>query len=203
VIRKWKIATFVLLALICLLLASACILVVVGRKHLADLQQENASLRQQLAERDAERLPSPNLQESPASPMNRAPDWQGNALYVAAHDGDLARLKEMLDANPVLINKPVGTARATLLHTAAHNERLLVVEELLRRNADVNATNAQGGTPLHDCIQRGNAQIASILVTRGADLTIKNQAGQTPLAYAITLNRSEIVELLRQHGAQK
>ena len=87
------------------------------------------------------------------------------------------------------------------MHAAANNGRAWIVEELLRRNANINATNSLGFTPLHDVITSGSADTVGILLKHKADLTIKNQAGQTPLQYAVARNRSQLADQLREAGA--
>jgi hypothetical protein len=132
------------------------------------------------------------------------PSWATNTLYVAAHDGKLDEVREMLDAHPEVINQGIGGARSTLLHTAAYNGRTAVVNELLKRKADVNVRNTVGHTPLWDCVDnRGNPDILTMLITNGADVSIPDNKGQTPLQVAIRKNRTEMAELLRQHGAKE
>ena len=121
----------------------------------------------------------------------------------AVHAGDVPTLKEILDRYPAIINKPVASSSATLLHAAAHNAQLEAVKELLSRNADVNALNASGYTPLHDCVSRGTEEIAILLMEKGSDLTVRNKAGLTPLGMAKLRNRPEMEELLRKHGGKE
>jgi hypothetical protein len=121
----------------------------------------------------------------------------------AVHAGDVRTLRVILDRYPAIINKPVPSSRATLLHAAAHNAQPEAVKELLNRNADVNALNASGYTPLHDCASRGTEEIAVMLLEKGTDLTIRNKAGLTPLGMAKLRNRPEIEERLRKHGGKE
>src|ERR1043166_9926335 len=93
---------------------------------------------------------------------------------------------------------------ATLLHTAAYNGQTAVVEDLLRRNADVNARTTQGHTPLYDAADRGTPQVVALLLQHGADVTIRAEdTGWTPLQAALSRQRSDIAEALRQHGAKE
>ena len=60
-------------------------------------------------------------------------------LFDAATSGDVSRLVALLDAHPVKLNAKNKPYSWTLLHVAAHNGHLSVVDELLRRGLDVNA----------------------------------------------------------------
>lgn len=47
----------------------------------------------------------------------------------------------------------------------------------IENNADVNIKNAQGATPLHDAVNRGDIEIIQILLEYGADPTVKATSG--------------------------
>jgi ankyrin repeat protein len=55
------------------------------------------------------------------------------------------------------------------LHAAVYQARLGVVETLLARGADVNATDRAGWTPLHLAVAGGRVELARILLEHGAD----------------------------------
>ena len=122
-------------------------------------------------------------------------------LYEAASRDQRATLTSVLDANPELININTANNRATPLHLAAVNGRAWITAELIRRGADINATNTFGNTPVHNVINNGNAATMSELLKAKPDLSIRNSAGQTPLQYAIARNRNGLAELLRAAGA--
>ncbi len=85
---------------------------------------------------------------------------------------------------------------------------------LLSHNADVNAKNKEGNTPLHalmDSTTEEEAQsawsdwmkeMAELLLANKADLNAKNNEGQTPLMIAIKLKNKGAIELLRKHEAK-
>jgi hypothetical protein len=164
-------------------------------------------LRYQRAAKQSQPGPQVTESEKPATPEEAASEATLAAAQErareAVHVGDVATLREILDRYPAILNKPVASSSATLLHAAAHNAQLEVVKELLNRNADVNALNASGYTPLHDCASRGTEEIAVMLMQKGADLTIRNKAGLTPLGMAKLRNRPEMEELLRKHGGKE
>jgi len=120
----------------------------------------------------------------------------------AAQNGDLSRLRRLLDQHPELLDATAGPGHATPLHNAVYYRRAAIVEELLRRKADVNALNGNGATPLHDCVSKGTPEIAVMLLDAGADVNKRNYARQTPLAMAVAKDRSDMADLLRQRGAK-
>ena len=120
----------------------------------------------------------------------------------AAQSGDLSRLQTLLDKHPELLDATAGPGHATPLHHAVYYRKAAIVEELLRRKADVNALNGNGATALHDCVSKGTLEMAVMLLDHGADVNIRNYARQTPLAMAVARNRSDMEDLLRQRGAK-
>ena len=112
----------------------------------------------------------------------------------------MTRLKEILDEHPEYLNQFIVRNSATLLHNAVYNAQLEVVEELLRRKAEVNVRNTAGTTPLHDCASKGTEKIATLLLEAGADVTLRNNAGFTPIEWAAQQNRPEMAEFLRQQA---
>ena len=68
-------------------------------------------------------------------------------LAEAAKSGDLADVQALLDHHPELINQRDSTG-ATVLHYAAFGGHRSVVQELVRRGAEINARDSQfGATP--------------------------------------------------------
>jgi ankyrin repeat protein len=175
----WKI---ILALLLVLLMASAVATALLGRL-VWQLQSENARLRSEVAS---------NAQSQQSATEKK--------LYDAAMRGQRATLKAILDANPELINVTTADNRATPLHLAAVNGRAWISAELIRRGADINATNTFGNTPVHNAVNSGNADTMTELLKAKPDLSIRNYAGQTPLQYAVARNRKELAELLRAAG---
>ena len=93
-------------------------------------------------------------------------------------------------------------SRNTPLHLAAANGNLETARILLERNAEVNARNDNGCTPLHRAsknLWRGYPDVVRLLLDHGADAHIRDHGGNTPSEVATGLRRDEIVELLSRH----
>ena len=72
---------------------------------------------------------------------------------------------------------------------------------LLDHNADVNAQDEDGYTPLHWCASTGNENLCRLLLEHNADVNIQDNLGYTPLHW-ITRNGDEnICRLLLEHNA--
>jgi len=101
----------------------------------------------------------------------------------------------------------------TALHLAAAAHRPLVVAALLEADADSNAENRRGATPLHyACDGRPRAgktsnpprqtAIIELLLDAGSDIEHKDKAGATPLHRAVRARNPEAVRCLLERGAR-
>ncbi len=114
-------------------------------------------------------------------------------IREAAWEGDLYRVKSMLDGNPSLVfsNKYIN---GTPLHYAAEMGHMAVVELLLANEADVNARSQNGATPLHAAVLSGKKDVLELLLANGANYDEHDNDGMTPLHYAAENGNREIVE---------
>jgi len=143
-------------------------------------------------------------------------------LRDAVTQGDVARLRKIIDADPALLHdgfQPAnGTNRGkgrpwvqgfTVLHVAVHAGQLAIVTELLDRGADVNAgiVGSQPGegstTPLHIAVSIDNEPMIELLLERGANLEALDSWDDTPLRAALLAERQKTARLLVQHGAEQ
>ena len=78
----------------------------------------------------------------------------------------MLQLSGGIDANEV----DGGAGRNTLLHWAASYSDVATVELLVSHGANVNATDANGVTPLHEALSRKCEGVAAALIGHGASL---------------------------------
>jgi len=123
-------------------------------------------------------------------------------IHDAARDGDLAKIKSLLKADPNLVSSKDDKYGQTPLHVAAFNDRKDVAELLLASKADVNAKANNGSTPLHLAAAKGNKDVVELLLAGKADVNAVDNDGWSPLHSAIVWDHKDIQELLRQQGGQ-
>jgi len=103
----------------------------------------------------------------------------GPDLVLAVQNGDAEKVSALLATHPGLVNAPVdldphvlrpSDARAMrLLHLAVAADQREILKLLIERGANMNARNADGRKPLHDCFELGRDDLAQILLGAGAE----------------------------------
>jgi hypothetical protein len=112
--------------------------------------------------------------------------------FVEAAHGDLPKVKQMLEANPQLLNMPNGSE--TALGAACQMRRKDVVEYLLSQGAEMDIYAA--------CVLGRTDAVRSFLDTDPALLNAKagHAHRKTPLYFAA--EQPEVEALLRSRGAR-
>ena len=123
-------------------------------------------------------------------------------LHEAAAAGQLERVKQIVDKNPVLAKSysPDGFPVFALPAVFGHLE---VAEYLLGKGADVNAaaTNGTGYNALTGAVASGHTAIVAWLLANGADPHYRYGAGYSPLLTAAANGHLAIVSMLLASGA--
>jgi ankyrin repeat protein len=92
-------------------------------------------------------------------------------LVDAARTGDADRVGALLDAHPDRLHLRIKPYEWTLLHVAAQNGRLAVVDLLLKRGFDVNAREKGDNTyAMHWAAAAGNLDVVRRLADAGGDV---------------------------------
>ncbi|KAL6906165.1 hypothetical protein ACP4OV_003766 [Aristida adscensionis] len=135
------------------------------------------------------------------------------ALYKAATQGDVARLRQLVAADPSILVRSTTPDGKTALHIAALRGNTEFAGEVLDAAGElIVAQNADGDTPLHLAAREGRLEIAKLLVGRarspptGANdvetairpnpLAATNRAGDTPLHVAVRHHRIRVARWL-------
>jgi ankyrin repeat protein len=84
-------------------------------------------------------------------------------IHMAAMNGDLEKVKEVVKENPDLISTTFGLAHWTPLHLAALDGHANVVEFLLANRADVNVKDSRGHTPMHLAVEQRHLDVVEVL----------------------------------------
>jgi ankyrin repeat protein len=123
-------------------------------------------------------------------------------VFTASQNGDLVKLRIMLEANPSLVKDFHGDGW-TALHLAAHFGQLEAAELLLSYGADSNARslNSFDNTPLHAAVAGNHADMVELLVADGSDLNSRQHGGWTPLHGAAHHGNLKMAQFLVHNGA--
>lgn len=95
-------------------------------------------------------------------------------IVAAAQLSEPDVLKMLLERSTTEVNVSGGHDQSTPLINAASHMPTPVVDELLLRGADIDATNASGDTSLIMAARRGDKSCIEMLCRRGADVTYRS-----------------------------
>ena len=127
------------------------------------------------------------------------------SIHEAAAEGNIERVKQHL-VEGVDVNAKFKDGW-TPLHMAAEGGHREIVDLLIAKGADINATagwgDGVGWTPLHMAAEEGHKKVVELLILKGADINVKNGDGRTPLDLAIKHMNAETASILRKHGGKK
>ena len=87
------------------------------------------------------------------------------------------------------------------MHFAVAQNDLESAEWLLANDAEVDAKDYRGWTPLHETAHVHALEIAELLIENGAEINAAGKHGQTPLHVAAWNHALKIAELLIENGA--
>jgi len=128
------------------------------------------------------------------------------AIVTAAQSGDVAALRERLDANPELIDALGGRGlqKATPLHLATLRNNHAAIRLLIERGADLSKRDfPDNAAPLHFAAAHGDLETLRLLVEAGADIDHGDDHGVGVLGWATCFQqiRHDVVTYLLDRGA--
>ncbi|CAM9365145.1 unnamed protein product [Phaeothamnion confervicola] len=121
-------------------------------------------------------------------------------LHKAAHNGDLAKVKELVESGEIDVNAP-GAADRRPLHRAAGGNHVDIMGFLLDKGAPIDQADKSGRTALHWAAISGCKEATECLLGKGAAFNVKTGSGDTPLSSAAEGGRVEVVRLLMEKAA--
>ena len=126
-------------------------------------------------------------------------------VWTAAHLGDLARVRALLDEDASLVNRMAdyGNTGSPLSRAAARGH-MDIVRLLLERGADPNLReegNAPHGRALYAAVYYGHVDIARLLLEHGAYPNPEVESSADALSIAIMNSDTTMIDLLASYGA--
>jgi ankyrin repeat protein len=135
--------------------------------------------------------------ELPSESAGGTSQSSGQTGAAVGCDVDMKALKSLLSHGQQVLFADAETGQ-TPLHEEAAAGCKEVVELLLAKNAEPNAKDHDGFTPLH---MAASADVAGLLLAKGAEVNAKGKDGFTPLHTAARKGYKDVAELLLANGA--
>lgn len=121
-------------------------------------------------------------------------------LNKAIADGNLTRVKSLLDSNPELINIKDLQGHTPLINAlVAENKEISL--ELINRGADVTIGDNEHTAPIHFAAGMGDIGLLELIRGKGVALDTRDDNGMTPLFYSIRNRKEPMSIYLINQGA--
>jgi len=116
---------------------------------------------------------------------------------------DMRNMPRALGACLLLVTVFAAGVRgaASEVADAVMNRDHAALQALLKKKADVNATQRDGATALHWAVYHDDAEAADLLLRAGAKPNLANRTGMTPLAMAALYGNPTLIDRLLKAGA--
>ncbi len=132
-------------------------------------------------------------------------------ICTAAHIGDLARVRALLEQDPSLANRPSDyvsyyACSGTPIRNAAAAGHLEIVKLLLERGSDPNLPEegiAPRGHALYSAATNGHFEVAKLLLEHGAHPNAEVESSADTLSRVLTHGDQRMLKLLWSHGAAR
>nr|DAD47636.1 TPA_asm: hypothetical protein HUJ06_017573 [Nelumbo nucifera] len=120
-------------------------------------------------------------------------------LFQAAHRGNTATLHQLLEEDPLILERvALAPVAETPLHVAALAGKTEFVSEILRLRPEFSKElNQDGFSPLHMASANGHVEVVKEMLKFGSDLClVKDRDGRTPLHCAAIKGRVDVMIVL-------
>ena len=135
-----------------------------------------------------------------------APIYHGYTrdIFDTALRGNLIAVKFYVTEDRESVNqKDKKYLNHTPLHNACITCQLHVIHYLISNNAEIDAVDDYGYTPLLKASCHGNGVVVKILLDKGANINHQSVDNRTALHLAIIYNQMKIVKILVEKGADQ
>ena len=118
--------------------------------------------------------------------------------FEIASEGNLEVLKSYCENYSGML-KELDECQATVLHHAARNSQIAVMQYVIEGGVDLNATDKDGNTALHVATLQHHAEAISLLLSNGINDEILNNNRYAGLHIAARLNDTSLVAAYLEH----
>jgi ankyrin repeat protein len=119
------------------------------------------------------------------------------SLHELAKTGDVEKIQELLNVVDIETRDQENN---TILHIASYYGHETLVEYLLDKGANTDATNINRRIPLHLASQLGHVKVVKQLLDKGHKSSARDKWGLTPLSRAAYKGHKEVVKFLLDAG---
>lgn len=162
--------------------------------HWATKQEIDDSTKKEVAEKESlEKIVTLFIQKK--ANVNAKDDDHDTPLHFAAKNSSIKVVAKLLTHNASVYAR--NSRNETALHTAVirNDDRALkAVTLLIQKNAEIDATDNDGYTPLHHAIDDSTFEVFSKLIAHGANVNAKTNRGSTPLHILAYFSDGPILE---------
>lgn len=153
--------------------------------------------------------------DTPAKPSDILKHLRARGAYcdicTACYIGDIARVRELLEEDPSLGNRPSDyvtyyACSGTPIRNAAAGGHIEIVKLLLEKGADPNLPEehiAPRGHALHSAVVNGHIDIVKLLLDNGAYPNVEIESSADTLSAAIGRSDKVMIDLLCSYGAAR
>ncbi|CAE6515305.1 unnamed protein product [Rhizoctonia solani] len=117
-------------------------------------------------------------------------------IWIAAGDGDLERVKILVEEQGVSPNAADDVIGYTPMHAASSYGHIQILTYLISKGGDVNVTDEEGDTPLFTA---ETVAVAQFLVENGALVDVRNSEGISPIE-AVEEDFPDVAEYLQSRS---
>lgn len=117
---------------------------------------------------------------------------------LLAANGDLEGLKNALETQGVTLKDPDANG-ASLLHHAARENRIEVMQYLVESGIQLDSCDYQGNTALHIAVEEESIDAVHLLLNSGANDVVLNDKEEAAIHIAVRLGSLEVLRALLEH----
>lgn len=114
---------------------------------------------------------------------------------------NIFNLIKLLIKRGIDINNSDGKNGFPFMMLACYNNRLDIIDYLIKKGANIDVVDSDGYTPLMYACKEGNLQLVKFLVENGANIDGENEHKDRPVTVAAYYENPEIVKYLVEKGA--